>query len=147
MHDYSAQIDTLEADELMVRADLAYLRAILASDAAEQTGHLQRARQLYRRAIPRYEYVDLKYYTPGEVAQKYYPKGMSRENVEELIDDPVRLNDLYTKIIQGIDQMSEFDQNEGERDETRYFIKRAFARLAEIDKALGAAPSSQPATK
>jgi hypothetical protein len=167
--DYSSHIDHLSALEFVSAADADYLEAMLPGTPEATRRQLwERAAVNYRNAVTWYEYLDLRYYVPGETREKWLPAGATpatllnyRREATTLADfkqGPVRvailqMTRVYDRVmwdLRGID-----DQNQTERQEYDKYLKRASGRLRQLlqipsvsaagaDAASDTAPPTQP---
>ncbi|QOV91814.1 hypothetical protein [Humisphaera borealis] len=164
MQDYTSHLDGLEADEIMTRADLAYLRSILSNNPAEKRVLLEQARTDYVNAEARYQALELRFYTPGESEPILFPPnalsrrlafipdwryllnmagmphGITRETAKDYIDQPKALATLYAFVRVSLESLAGIDQNSDSRAENGYFVQRAALRLMQIDIAAAKMP-------
>jgi len=164
MQDYTAHLDAIEADELLVNADLNYLQAITTSDSDRKRSHLAQAAEGYRQAEARYRALDLRFYTPGEMqavlfppdverrgvlpdwrnllTMAGFPAGINRDNAKDYIDQPDPLIAFHTFVTWGLRYLTDYDQNQEARGESAHFIMRAQLRQMQIARALN--PNARP---
>jgi hypothetical protein len=96
---YLPAIDDLNAEAELVTGDKEYLQAML--DPANRQALASSAAEHYRRAIAWNQLVLLQYYITDEVAQRFFPPGMTRGDIKDkFINDKAlsaeELNRIFT---------------------------------------------------
>jgi hypothetical protein len=152
VQNYQSHMDTLHAEEESVSADAAYLLALtLPQGDGRRAEALQRAWDAYRRAHTWYQYMDLKYFVPADVADPLYHEvvgpGYSRQNLADVRDArPDKLNALHRRVMNAIRATpGVVDSNLYEREEYAPYQQRILERLKLVAAAQGRTPAPEDA--
>jgi hypothetical protein len=156
LQNFASHMDELVADQMMAEADHDFLLALLPDRGekypplvgepalTDRNALLERAWQKYRTGVTWNRYVNLKYYTPGEIAIPH--RSITRDSLATLLDRPQEIDAIYNFVMQQINQRPDLDQNRGNREENQSNEDRALQRMKDIEQMLGKTLSAPPTT-
>ena len=122
---YLSHIDGLRAEHALVSGDLNYLLAI--DDPANSAEHRKAAIENYREAVRLNELVAMQYYLPDELAQRIFPKGMTRAEIGKANLTPQQIDEIYLRILPFGSRLLGEDFSEFGR-----YVDRAVTRLKNL---------------
>jgi hypothetical protein len=149
LYSYDSHIEELKARGFMSRADKHLADAMLETDPVRRRDALKRARVFYGQAAYRAKFLELRYFTPGELLDDAFapapgmprlPEGFGRPNVDNYFNQPRTLLLAHSRMMAllAVDWVREkWDQNSLDRMDTERIILRSGHRAAMIDKLLG----------
>jgi hypothetical protein len=135
---YQSHMFTLRGEAALLQGDRDYLKAMLAAPGEQRQALLRSAAQHYRDSINGNLFMVLRYYVPEDIVKQTFPKGITRDNVEQLPVD--QYLPVYYASMQLIAQQR-FDPDAEDRSDYQRSFERAMARL----KQMGVAPTTAPA--
>lgn len=127
---YLSHIDELQIQKQLVLGDHDFLVAMIDPGQREQLA--RSAADHYRQAIHRAQIMSLQHFVPDDVAQRYYPQGLTRAQIPTANLSPSQLSDLYESVCQARKAMGPMYMHAEEFDEYFKYIRRAQARLKNL---------------
>lgn len=130
---YQSHRDDLKEMSLMCAADRDFLKALIAKTPEERTKLFESAAKSYADANYQDQLILLQYYTGDNAAQKLFPPGITRTNVNKLSREQAA--SVLNAVLDDMRRTGEGIQNQEDMTEYMRYMERAARRLHTIASA------------